>query len=259
MVMGYFDESSSFNNLDYMCMVGYLADENNWNALTLQWSELLKKYELPFMHLADFMAGEGIYEELGWKGEPKKSKRKEVIDSFIAAIQQHTISGIGAGINAKAFRQIFKEEKKKPAPHVFLFERVLKLVRDRLEKWEWKEPVVMVFDDNEQYAMRCYSAFCDVRRFNPNLKKIMAAIGFGNDEVFAPLQAADFLACATSREMRYGRRAWSKKYSRFRPLLLSEDPAFGKLYDSEDWKAKVIRERKDEILSLWRRKISRTN
>jgi hypothetical protein len=111
--------------------------------------------------------------------------------------------------------------------------------------------MVMIFDDSEQYSMKCYHSFCEVRRFHPELKSLMAGIAFGNDEAFAPLQAADFLACATLQEMRRGKRAWSKKYSQFRNLLLSESPAYGKLYESENWNAKVIRERKADMLTIW--------
>ena len=33
MIMGYFDESET---KDFVCMAGYLADENNWMALTAE-------------------------------------------------------------------------------------------------------------------------------------------------------------------------------------------------------------------------------
>jgi len=74
----------------------------------------------------------------------------------------------------------------------------------------------------------------------------IAGIAFGNDEYFAPLQAVDLLAYATATEYMLGADAWSE-HSEFRPLLLDENPAYGKLYDGEFWDEAALKAQEEMI------------
>jgi hypothetical protein len=243
MVMGYFDESADSHDSDFMCMSGYLADDAYFEALTRDWNGLLVKYKLKSLHLADFMHMTGQYSGLRWS----ERKIDKVLKEFIGIIRRHTIAGIGVGLDAKAYRVIAKSSKKRISPQVFCFERVLKLTINRLAKWNWVQPVCMIFDDSESYSMACYHSYCDVRRIHPEAKDLFAGIAFGNDDTFAPLQAADLLAYATTIEQRRGKAAWTGKNRIFHGLLLDDNPAFGKLYDSEHWDKEKLEEQELHI------------
>jgi hypothetical protein len=243
MVMGYFDESGGGTDNDFLCMSGYLANNSNFDALTDGWNEMLRKHRLHSLHLADFVAMEGPYSDLHWDG----SKINEVLVDFISVVRRHTIAGIGVGVDAKTFRSLAKANRKRISPQVFCFERILHLTMKRLEVWRWDQPVCMIFDDSEAYSMACYHSYCEVRRLHPEAKNRLAGIAFGNDEAFAPLQAADLLAYAVTVEQRRGEAAWSGPDRIFRDLLLDIDPAFGKMYDSERWTKEALEEQGPDI------------
>jgi hypothetical protein len=50
MVMGYFDDGGTMNR-DLICMAGYLANDENWEAMTTGWDVLLKKVRDPISAL----------------------------------------------------------------------------------------------------------------------------------------------------------------------------------------------------------------
>lgn len=245
MIMGYFDESET---KDFVCMAGYLADENNWMALTTEWNVLLKKYSIPYLHLTDFMGSWKIYEELGWKKlANREAKVSEALSDFISAVRRHVLSGIGVGLDVPPYLEITKTARKREKPEVFCFERVLSLAIERLNKWGFSDqPICMIFDDNKDYAMKCYSNMWEIKTRHPELRDRIAGIAFANDEFFAPLQAVDLLAYATGTEYMLGADGWSE-HSEFRPLLLDENPAYGKLYDGEFWNEKALKDRADMI------------
>ncbi|HVA80565.1 MAG TPA: hypothetical protein VNF29_06540 [Candidatus Binataceae bacterium] len=60
-----------------------------------------------------------------------------------------------------------------------------------------------MFDDNEEFALDCYkiiSRLCQEKK-NADLKKMIASIGFGVDEIYTALQAADILAHLTRERL----------------------------------------------------------
>ena len=173
MIMGYFDESET---KDFVCMAGYLADENNWVALTAEWNVVLKKYSIPYLHLADFMGSWKIYEELGWKKlVNRESKINDALTDFISVIRRFTIAGIGVGLDIPPYLEITKNAKKRDKPEVFCFERVLRLAIGRLNKWGFhEEPLCMIFDDNKDYAMKCYSNLWEIKTRTPELRNRIA-------------------------------------------------------------------------------------
>jgi hypothetical protein len=250
MVMGYFDDSGTING-DLVCMAGYLADDSSWEGFCKQWDRLLRKYGIPFLHLADFRAAEGPYRELGWeKGQPEI---KAALADFITAIQRFTICGIGVTVDVPTFREITKDVKKKEKPLVFCFHRLLKMAATRLDGWYGEEPVCLIFDDSKDYGMKCYSSLWEIKTRYPELKKSIAGIAFGSDECFAPLQAADLLSYATVLAHRVGDGVWSDESSDFRGLLMTSDPAIGKLYDGERWNKLALEHEKDLITAIGNR------
>lgn len=250
MVIGFFDEST---HTDYVCMSGYIADDGYWEALTQEWNRLLRvKYDIPFLHLTDFISSRGIYDELGWKEPAKNSLIEMALDDFINVIRRHTIVGIGVAIHAPTYRRILKDVKKKEKPEVFCFERVLRLSIDWLNSIDMTDPVVMVFDDSRDYSMKAYANLCEIKDRHPDLRRRIAGIMLGNDEYFPPLQAADLLAYATTRLLNLGDNAWNE-HPQFKSLLLDESPAYGKTYKSEKWTPEEIELHASEFLQVGNR------
>jgi len=229
-VHAFFDESGKFHDHDFICIAGYIAEDPNWDAFCKQWQSLLKKHRLQTIHMTDLMALKGEYKGLGWSEENKVS----VVKDFIGAIRDNVLAGFAVGLDAKYYRSMMKETKKRFQPQVFCFARLIKLLMNRLNAWGWTEPISSVFDDCRQYSMKCYSALCDIKEKHGEVRKLIASITFADDEVFYPLQAADLLAYATRQEQRMGDGAWSEG-SIFYDLLREEKSGYGILYESEYW------------------------
>jgi hypothetical protein len=247
MVIGFFDEST---HMDFVCMSGYIAGDDYWGTLTQEWNWLLyEKYKIPYLHLADFIAARGVYEELGWKEPRKNCPIDGALDDFISVIRRHTIAGVGVGVDASAYRKILKDVKKREKPEIFCFERVLRLAIDWLDSIDMRDPIVMVFDDPRDYAMKAYANLWEIKDRNPEVKRRIAGIMFGNDKYFPPLQAADMLAYASTRLIHLGENAWNE-HPQFKNLLIDENPAYGKVYMSEKWTAQEIEQRAAEFRQI---------
>ena len=55
--MVFLDESGHFNSTDYICMAGFIATDEGWNALCAGWRILLReKYKLPAIHMREIMS-----------------------------------------------------------------------------------------------------------------------------------------------------------------------------------------------------------
>lgn len=247
MVHAFFDESSHLTRQsDFICMTGYIAFDNAWDNFQRDWSHLLEKHSLHAMHTADFLAGEAEYRDLKWS----EDKKQAVLSEFIKVIRERTLAGFAVGLDSRAYREITAGVEKRKKPHVFCFERILRLVKDRLTAWGYPGNVAMVFDDIEAYAMQCYHAYCVIKQAYPDLKRLFTGIAFADDVYTLPLQAADLLACASNKEKTFGDMAWADGHSRFRELLFDANPSYGKRYDTEDWRREELIKRRDEIIQV---------
>jgi hypothetical protein len=233
MPMVFLDESSNFGRQEFVCVAGYMADDDQWASFADEWRLLLKKHHLNSMHTADFLAGQAEYRKL----ELDQTAKTSILQEFIGAIQKHLPAGFAVGIDAGHFRTLLEGEQKKIKPEVFCFQRVLRLVTERLREWQVTDDYDLFFDDAPHYAMKLYSFLCDLKRIDSEARNRIRAIAFGKDEKWPPLQAADLLCCATAREQRlgFGQKAWDTERSLFRPILFDADPAYGKPYYNEYW------------------------
>jgi len=153
MPMVFLDESSNFGKSDFVCVAGYIGADDQWESFAQEWRLLLEKHHLRSLHTADFLAGEGDYKEL----DLKRNAREAILQEFIGAVRKHLPAGFGVGIEAAHFRDITKNEKKRIKPEVFCFQRILRLVTEKLREWGFNEDYQLFFDDAEHYAMKLYS------------------------------------------------------------------------------------------------------
>ena len=252
MIVGYFDETEN-SRADFVAMSGYLADHSNWDALSTDWDLLLKKHKIPYLHVKDFLAAKKVYEDLGWNKPPKSTSALDVLGEFIDVICKHTIMGVGIGVDAKKYREILKDVRKKDKPEVFCFERTIRRVLEASHALQWEEPLAVIFDDCEQYSMKAYANLCEIQRRSPELRTRIGMIGFGNDEIVPPLQAADVLAYATQRLQGIGGQDAWLQHPQFSKLLHLDNPAYGPMYVSEFWDIATLENEKDKLIAIGNR------
>jgi len=245
MVMVFLDESSNFGKQDFVCVAGYIGNDAEWENFAKEWRILLAKHRLASLHTADFLAGESEYKNLG----KERPEREAILSEFIGTIRKHIPAGFGVGVDAAHFRAITNIEKKRIKPEVFCFQRLLRLLTEKLREWSISDEYDLFFDDVEHYAMRLYSFLCDLKRIDPDARNRIRAIAFGRDEKILPLQAADVLCYATAKVQRTG-GSWDVDNGIFRALLLDADPAYGKPYYSEHWDQETLNKHADAIKAM---------
>jgi hypothetical protein len=245
----YFDDSNSFGKTGFICFCGYVSDDPGWESFDREWKALLKNHDLPRLHTSDFLNVGGEYKSL--QDTVPYTRRVEIIQQFIAVIQNRILCGISVGLDSAAFKEIFLAERNKPKPELFCFYRAVRLTiqRSLIPGWQGAFPMIMVFDDAHEHSMRFYRAYREIRSRSSHARASFAGICFADDRFVPALQAADLLACATVREYKRGADAWDED-SPFRGLLEAKNPVYGLLYDQEYWSADDIQKNRSEIIKM---------
>jgi len=232
MLLAYFDDSGKFADSDFICMAGYLSDDKNWEQFCLAWRDLLFKNNLPFIHMKDFVHLRGPYEELGWTHE----RKQKVLDEFITIIRTYILAGFGVAVDAKYYRSMALEARKLLGdPHLFCFQRLMSRFTRKLKESGWNEPIPVIFDDCEEYSVRCYRLWSAMRANYPDMKSQISAITFADDKIFYPLQGADILAWETTKHLRQMAEQRKLRPTMDSLMRTSNNPALGIEYISELW------------------------
>lgn len=235
-IHGYFDDAKSFGRSDNVMLAGYLTDDPGWDSFSREWVLLLKKHGIERLHTSDFLSGKSKEYEAFWHlGE---EGRVAIVNEFIEPIRKHILCGIVCSIDAPAWRSVLKDRKKKPSPDEFCFIRLMKLAMEQMAAWGDAFPLTLVFDDSE-HSMKFYSIYRNRKRADPVFRKGVSGIAFADDCHVPALQAADLLACATSKESHRVPGTWMDE-SPFFNIMLSQDAAYGKLYRAEHWDRALI-------------------
>jgi hypothetical protein len=248
----YLDDSESLRGDEYVCLAGFAARDSAWEEFAQKWARLLIRLNLPptgdyrFLHVSDFLSGEGVYKE----SSREFPVRVEIVRHFIGLIRQYIDFGIGVGVDAKALREVTAGDKKRVSPLVFCFMRVLRNLIDHSGILSPGEIMSLVLDDSESSAMKLYGTLKTLKRLHPEVRNRVGAITFADDRFFQPLQAADLAACIGIRELKRPNDAWSDAFGSFGVMLRDADPDFGLLYLSELWNRDDLEKNADLIRAM---------
>jgi hypothetical protein len=238
-IHAFFDDSKTAGrHAGFICLAGYVALDDKWDAFTTAWDEVLVRNKLRNLHTADFCSGVGDYS--GWVGD-----RDAVLVQLASVIKEHVICGIAVGVDRKAYDAVVSQGGgKKKSAEVFCFERLLRRTMLALQPWDDNghgHKMALVFDDDERTSMSFYGSLRDLKFNYRELRDEVVSITFANDRFFNPLQAADLLACATQRGI-VNLVTWSAE-GPFLDLLSVH-------IRNEWWDTEEIMRRNDELASL---------
>jgi hypothetical protein len=225
MIQVYFDDSGT-GNRSMVSMCGFAARDSMCESLARQWVDLLRKHGIDSLHTSAFLAGRGPYQELGLTAE----RRGEIALEFAVCLRRNAELFVAVAAENEALRSVGADL----SPLQFCMFRTIRRTVDELRGWgEGTIPFAMNFDDSSE-ALECHKAVLDLRRHRTEVADSVGAYSFANDQHIQPLQAADLLACITTKEYRRGDAGWSD--GPFREILFSEDQAFPQLTSvSELW------------------------
>lgn len=153
MIWAFFDESGKLSNSDYICLCGYLADEH-WDGFTSDWGLLLKRHNLPSLHMARLLGRNPPFENIKWSDD----EQKDILRQFVSVIRKHTAAFCAVSLDAKHYRSLSREDRilfgQKRALD-FSFQRVLRLVITQLQSWQIEYPIALQFDYEELFSLIC--------------------------------------------------------------------------------------------------------
>lgn len=201
MIHCFFDDSGKESDMGnpFVCIAGYMAiGDDWWTMLSNAWGHQLFRHGLTWLHMKDFMQGQGEYAALGWDWP----KRKAVIEEFIKIIKGTQIIGFGVAVDAEAWRQFPKElTKVEGTAQEFCFTRIIRMIVERLKVSRPDDWVSLYYDCDEQFTPARFQRFIGLRKRRPEVAKYLRAFSIADPKSFLPLQAADVLAWQTRKEL----------------------------------------------------------
>ncbi len=170
-------------------------------SLARQRVDLLRKHGIDSLHASAFLAGRGPYQRLGLTAE----RGREIALQFAVCLRRNAELFVAVAAESEALRSVGAD----PSPFQFCMFRAIRRTVDELRGWgEGTIPFAMNFDDSSE-ALECHKAVLDLRRHRTEVADSVGAYSFANDQHIQPLQAADLLACITTKEYRRGDAGWS--------------------------------------------------
>lgn len=227
----FFDESGKLADSDFICLCGYVAGED-WDCFSSDWRRVLQRHKLPFMHTARFYGGKPPYDGLDWDKDRKDAVCGELSD----IVCKNVVAGFGVAVDAKYYKGMKKEDREILGDRqvdVFIFHRLMKKIIEYLQAISYEEPISINFDWSEDYSLKCLSALAKLQRHRAEVRSLIGSIGFCNDEVYYPLQAADMLAYGTKRNLQGDAPGYFKALTEGRPPAVTAPYYSSEYYDAD--------------------------
>jgi hypothetical protein len=235
----YLDESGKFHDgTGFICLCGYMGEDAQLTKFNWNWARLLKDSNLQSLHTTKFPS------QCKKLGLDKRAADK-LLTKFVDTIRESELFGFAVGVDGKHFKQKLKLAGRPEAdPALFAIHRVLRNLRDACAQMNNYQPRIMLtFDEAEDYSIICYKLISRLRKADPEVRELIMAISFADDNYFSPLQAADLLANLTNKYWRDSLTETSPKVPELLKRLLTP-PAPGKgvamWHKPEFWNAAEI-------------------
>jgi hypothetical protein len=138
------------------------------------------------------------------RGSFTEKEADKILTQFIDAIRKSRLFGFSVGVDGRYFRHKLKiAGRPNEDPALFAIHRILHQITSAAAEMADDAPLLMLtFDEDEEYSVRCYKLISRLRKIRPDIKSLIASIGFAADEYFPPLQAADLLSNLTNKYWR---------------------------------------------------------
>ncbi len=242
------DDSDTFGKNGFLCLAGFIASDQGWDNLTNRWVSKLEEHNLDVIHTSDFLSGEGEYRDLGLCYE----ERLEILSEFMDIIRDEVSFAIACAINAREYKDVLKEAKKKMKPEEFCFHRILRMSFDYMIDSKSPESLTFWLDDSEKTSSRFLNIWTRIKKHWKANKSMLASIGFGDDRALPQLQAADIFANVLVRSNISGVDPWHGQSHFNRLFIHPETKAVSRNIKAEFWEPKDIDRLKEAILDLAR-------
>lgn len=231
----------------YIAFCGYVDTVDNFERFMVGWQFVLKEYGLKSLHFTEAMAWEGEWARLRneWGERDCETKRTEALSRFVTLVnQQSTMQAVGVSADSRHVSHKARDSKR---PDLMLFERAITIATSRLIPGE---RLSLFCDWEDGFDVLCCRLLSKLRAQNVQNARCIDLIGFGDDETYAELQAADMFAWLACKELQRKAERPSEPPHRLFTQLMSgvvvEPPKaarIGEMFDAETFARMVDSQR----------------
>lgn len=205
----YLDDSgeSSDPNETIVCVAGCVSTHESWRALEVEWIETLQQFEVPYLHMREYVASAGPFAK--WRDN--KERRRAFLSALMDLMDLHVMAVVGATVPIAAFEKLQPEQKKKVGdPHLMSMQEALHA--SCVLGWGNQGLVDVIFSDQTELRGRTEKVFNYVKQISqigPHLHQF----SWGSYKTSPGLQVADLVAYEV---LRFARELMTDGESRLR-------------------------------------------
>jgi hypothetical protein len=189
LILAYFDETKKLRDPGTSVVFGGCAAPSaDWDEFNRRWRGALDGTGITTVKTSAALAFRDDF--YGWS--ERETERDELLFRLATIIHDAPIVKITCPILAGDFESLPAPQRAKLRDSQYCGFEVC--VRTVVESYLPADAFQIVCDLTEDYAQGCITLFNLLRQKNPDLKRRLLAISFGDDTYLAPLQAADMVA-----------------------------------------------------------------
>lgn len=211
------DESGKFHSAPVVAFAGFVGSVDQWQVFNAGWESIMQKEHITSIHTSKLMSSPGAYQGRRFSS----SQKYDLLQKCLALANTHAFMALGSAVDSVAFKRLSKHSKDKVGKdgHVMAF---MAFLHQLVESFEiaaanhliGRQPIALVFDDNREYAAKCYRIFSLRRQGNPTWRNWLKSICFADDEANTPIQAADILAWTLNQHLKLARNSSDSSLSK---------------------------------------------
>src|SRR5208337_4060247 len=136
-----------------------------------QWKKLLDRDNRPYIHV----------KELSHLGVAELNRQ---LADYLKVITDNLNAIISVGLDLDYYRRMDRAKQKllgKYRPMLFCFARLMRRVVMKIGEWEAQRGApypagcaALIFDDDEEYSVKCYRLYATLRRERPDVKRLFS-------------------------------------------------------------------------------------
>jgi hypothetical protein len=196
-LFAHFDESGKYKDCSIVSFAGLVDGWVRWRAFGEKWTQLLREYQV-----RDFRAVEALQHSQPFGNRPKGTaeERAGQVAPFIREIVRGVSLAVAVSVDVSAYAKVQELHREcGEDPHYFAFYMTLSLILQFFAIPK-EYTLGLVFDDDEETAMRCYQLLKKLKRNIPEVKERVTSVCFSDDTGTPQIQAADLFAYLSRRE-----------------------------------------------------------
>jgi hypothetical protein len=177
------------------CCAGYLTHEDGRDEFSRRWRHLLLKHDLPYFHFRNWIE---IVDSRGWD----RIKRNNILMDFTRTIEGHDMLGFIVAVDTRVWNSLdLKRRRIFGTAGEFCFQRLMRLVLDRLEAAEFSDTIAIVFDQDLDELSRRANAVKRLSLEDSRASFRVQSMQFSNAKKICHLQATNLLWWSMYKEL----------------------------------------------------------